>query len=175
MPKLSDTQAILLSTAAQRSDESLLPPPDSLGGLSDRIRLAVASLIKRGFAVEQPVADTAQGWRGDSEQLVGAVITDAGRRAINIELEVGEAIIEGSADADIDEASAPSIPKPRPTKTALVLTLLQREQGATLAEMVEATSWLPHTTRAALTGLRKKGHEIAKGKRGDATCYTLAA
>ncbi len=30
---------------------------------------------------------------------------------------------------------------------------------------VEATDWLPHTTRAALTGLRKKGHTIAKSAR----------
>jgi hypothetical protein len=46
---------------------------------------------------------------------------------------------------------------------------------ATPIEMVEATGWLPHTTRAALTGLRKKGHAIAKGKRGDVTCYSIVA
>jgi hypothetical protein len=56
-----------------------------------------------------------------------------------------------------------------------VVALLEREQGATLAEMVEATGWLPHTTRAALTGLRKKGRAIAKTKRGDATCYRIEA
>ena len=47
---------------------------------------------------------------------------------------------------------------PGPThgsKSAAVIALLQREQGATLAEMIEATGWLPHTTRAALTGLKK--------------------
>lgn len=175
MPKLTDTQAILLSTAAQRSDESLLPPPASLGALSDRIRGAVAALIKRGFAAEQPVADTAQRWRGDSEQLVGAVITDAGRRAINIDPDIGDAIPEGDGEAGTDEASVRSSSEPRPTKTALVLTLLQRDQGATLAELVAATGWLPHTTRAALTGLRKKKHDIVKGKRDDTTCYTLAA
>ena len=31
MPKLTDTQAILLSAASQRADGSLLPPPESLG------------------------------------------------------------------------------------------------------------------------------------------------
>jgi hypothetical protein len=39
--------------------------------------------------------------------------------------------------------------------------------------MVEATGWLPHTTRAALTGLRKKGHVLEKSKRDDATCYRI--
>jgi len=29
-------------------------------------------------------------------------------------------------------------------------------------------------TQAALTGLRKKGHAIVRGKRDDMSCYTLA-
>jgi hypothetical protein len=40
--------------------------------------------------------------------------------------------------------------------------------------MVEATGWLPHTTRAALTGLRKKGYAIQKSKNPDGvTVYRL--
>jgi DNA-binding IclR family transcriptional regulator len=61
-----------------------------------------------------------------------------------------------------------------PSKISMVLGLLRREEGATLAELVEATGWLPHTTRAVLTGLRKKGHRLDKTKRGDATCYRIA-
>jgi DNA-binding MarR family transcriptional regulator len=61
------------------------------------------------------------------------------------------------------------------TKSAAVLTLLQREQGATLGEIVEATEWQPHTSRAMLTGLRKKGHVIDRRKRDDVTCYHLLA
>ncbi len=60
------------------------------------------------------------------------------------------------------------------SKIAAVIALLEREQGATLAEMVEATGWLPHTTRAALTGLKKKGHTVSKDKRDDVTCYHIA-
>jgi hypothetical protein len=29
-----------------------------------------------------------------------------------------------------------------------------------LEALVEATGWLPHTTRAALTGLRKRGYTV---------------
>lgn len=61
------------------------------------------------------------------------------------------------------------------TKTDLVLKLLRRSQGAVLAELVEATGWLPHTTRAALTGLRKKGHVLEKTRRGDVSCYRIVA
>jgi DNA-binding IclR family transcriptional regulator len=54
-----------------------------------------------------------------------------------------------------------------------VLAHLQREQGATLAELVAATGWQPHTIRAMLTGLRKKGHVIERRKRGEVSCYHL--
>ena len=43
------------------------------------------------------------------------------------------------------------------TKMAGVVGLLERDKGATLAELMAATAWLPHTVRAALTGLRKRG------------------
>ena len=46
------------------------------------------------------------------------------------------------------------------TKIAHVVTLLERRDGATLEELVAATGWLPHTTRAALTGLRKRGYPL---------------
>jgi len=46
------------------------------------------------------------------------------------------------------------------TKIAQVIELLQRREGATLAELVAATGWLPHTTRAALTGLRMRGYAV---------------
>lgn len=65
-------------------------------------------------------------------------------------------------------------PKPE-SKTSQVIKLLKRKQGATLDEMVKTTGWQKHTTRAALTGLKKKGHTIERDKRGDATCYRITA
>ena len=56
-----------------------------------------------------------------------------------------------------------------------MLALLQRDGGVTLAELIEATGWLPHTTRAALTGLRKKGHAVDRVKRDGTTCYCIVA
>lgn len=53
---------------------------------------------------------------------------------------------------------------PKPNKTEKVLALLKRTGGATLDELVEATGWLPHTARAALTGLKKKGYSIERTK-----------
>lgn len=68
-------------------------------------------------------------------------------------------------------------PKPakRSSKSGLVLQMLQRSEGATIAQIVGATGWLPHTTRAALTGLKKKGHEITSAKaEGEERVYRAA-
>ncbi|MDX3899161.1 MAG: DUF3489 domain-containing protein [Sphingobium sp.] len=48
-------------------------------------------------------------------------------------------------------------PANRATKSAAVQKLLARNKGATLAEIMTATHWQPHSARAFLTGLRKKG------------------
>ena len=55
------------------------------------------------------------------------------------------------------------------TKQARVITLLGRDTGASLDELIAATGWLPHTTRAALTGLRHKGFVLDRDKRADGT------
>ena len=74
-----------------------------------------------------------------------------------------------STDMPATEAATPrpktSTPaEPRQTKSAAVLALLRRKEGATLDQLVEATGWLPHTARAALTGLKRKGHAITSSK-----------
>jgi hypothetical protein len=43
---------------------------------------------------------------------------------------------------------------------ARVIELLQRGHGATIDDLIAATGWLAHTTRAALTGLRKRGYAV---------------
>lgn len=74
-----------------------------------------------------------------------------------------------------ETASQGSSPAPakRVSKTDLVLDLLQRPEGATIDQMVAATGWLPHTTRAALTGLRKKGHALVSEKLDGARRYRI--
>ncbi len=71
------------------------------------------------------------------------------------------------------EAMAPAPTEPRVNKSDLVIGLLQRTGGATLDEMVAATGWLPHTTRAALTGLKKKGHPVTSEKADGVRHYRI--
>ena len=74
-------------------------------------------------------------------------------------------------------AVAPARKPPRSqTKQALVIGLLQGEGGATLDDLVTATGWLPHTTRAALTRLRQSEFMVEKSKdEGGRTVYHTAA
>lgn len=62
------------------------------------------------------------------------------------------------------EAMPPAAAQPRVNKSDFVIGLLHRPSGVTLDEMIAATGWLPHTTRAALTGLKKKGHLVTSEK-----------
>jgi hypothetical protein len=50
------------------------------------------------------------------------------------------------------------------TKTGAVLRLLNRPTGASVTDLQKSTGWQPHSVRAALTGLRKKGHDIRRDK-----------
>ena len=71
------------------------------------------------------------------------------------------------------EVAPPAPTTPRVSKSDLVVTLLKRGGGTTLDEMVAATGWLPHTTRAALTGLKKKGHQVVSEKVDDVRRYRI--
>lgn len=63
---------------------------------------------------------------------------------------------------------------PSGSKRELVLGLLGRGEGASLAELIAATGWLPHTTRAALSRLRSAGQVLLKSTRQDGcTAYRI--
>jgi hypothetical protein len=67
----------------------------------------------------------------------------------------------------VPNQSATDRPENRPefrtgSKQALILAMLRKKGGASLSELQSATGWLPHTTRAALTGLRKRGHILSR-------------
>ena len=67
--------------------------------------------------------------------------------------------------------SASLSPGKRQTKAALVLDMLARDTGVSLEELCQATSWQAHTSRAFLTGLRKKGRVLDRSKRDDGTTF----
>ncbi|WP_458094220.1 DUF3489 domain-containing protein [Roseomonas sp. WA12] len=73
------------------------------------------------------------------------------------------------------------------TKQQAVLTLLRREKGATIAQVMDATGWAQHTVRGFLAGLKKKGHAVevlervrqvgpgAQGAKGSYSVYRIGS
>src|SRR5258708_19193502 len=51
---------------------------------------------------------------------------------------------------------SPAAAAPRQSKQATVIALLSRPEGATVAEVVAATGWQPHTVRGLFSGTLKK-------------------
>jgi len=166
MTKLSDTQAIILSAAAQRPEHIALPLPESLrGGAAAKV---VGALLAKGF-LEEVDADMRKGepvWRetGDGHGVT-LVATDAGLAAIGIETEGADApaganeapIEEPATDTPTEAAAAPKARTPREgTKQATLIAMLRAPGGATLDEIVAATGWLSHTARGAMSGALKK-------------------
>ena len=156
MTKLSDTQSVILSAAAQRTDRFALPLPKNLkGGAAHKV---VSALVAKGLLKEvkanRKLNDPV--WREtDDGRLVTLVITDAGLAAVGIEPdEPKEPASEAPASP---QPAAPKERKPREgTKQQQMIDLLRRPKGATLAEIVDATGWQQHTIRGAMAGALKK-------------------
>ena len=74
------------------------------------------------------------------------------------------------------EASASTTAPRSGTKIDNVVKMLGRSEGATLEAIIKATGWLPHSTYAALTGLRKRGYALERSRddKGDPSVYRLA-
>lgn len=177
MTKLSDTQAIILSAAAQREDRIALPLPESLrGGAAAKV---VGAMLAKGFLQE---ADAAMRkgepvWRetGDGHGVT-LVATDAGLAAIEIEPEDANTAPAGATDVPSEQPApnTPTEPKPAPktrtpregTKQATLIAMLRAPDGATIEEIMAATGWQSHTVRGAMAGALKKklGLEVTSEK-----------
>lgn len=174
MSKLNDLQMILLSHAAKTDAGSIFPLPASVTDRG-RAQKKLKALLRRGLVTETETSNEAAGWRSDDNTQFGLIITEQGKAAIGVREDNDGADVAASNAAASQPGTAAPVREARAgSKIANVLAFLGRADGATLAELVEATGWLPHTTRAALTRLKKKGHVITKAKRDDITCYHIA-
>lgn len=171
---LTDAQLLMLRAAAQREDRILAAPPKLRGGAAQKV---AAKLIAAGLVKEIKAKTGAPAWRSDVEagKSFALKLTAAGLKASAVhDSMAADAAAETKTPSDGagDAIKSPAAPAPREgTKIAGVVGLLQRADGATLDEVIAATGWLPHTSRAALTGLRKRGYAIekhlnAEGRRG---------
>jgi len=123
-------------------------------------------------------------WRRDEEKghIYALKLTAAGVKTIAVDEILPS---QGEAERRADHSMVSVDPKPEPgstpaafvdtanggvastlksprrgTKIAAVIELLHGSNGVTLVELVANTGWLPHTARAALTGIRKRGYAV---------------
>ena len=156
MTKLTETQTIVLSAGAQRPDNIAMPLPKGLAGAA--AKMAVSKMIEHGW-LQEVDANLRRGeplWRetGDGHGTT-LVVTNAGLLAIGIEpvvVKTAVALREHAA-----KATRPKLPTQRDgTKQAMLITMLQAPEGATVAEIVAVTGWMAHTARGSISGVLKK-------------------
>ena len=178
MPRLNDTQRVILRAAAEREDGAVLPLPKSLKARGAALTRTLEALRKKGLLEQKPAPRDAEAWREDGRRLM-LVITDAGLEAID----------GGPAEKPAKKSRASEGRRKRPrtgrmtagpgskgqkaasavrqgTKQALLIDLLKRKTGAAIEEIVEATGWQAHSVRGAISGTLKKklGLKVASEK-----------
>lgn len=188
MAKLTDTQLIILSAAAARDDGLASVPAKMNKPAAAKVG---ACLVKRKLMRELKAKSGMPVWRADDDgRPISLIITRQGRETIGVEAadESDKEVVDmqtrtptrrvatkskAGADSSAGQTSDASLPR-KDTKLALVIGKLSTKSGATLEALTLATGWLPHTTRAALTGLRKRGFTIElTRKEGHASSYRI--
>jgi hypothetical protein len=128
---------------------------------------------------ESPVAAATEPRTGLREAAAATVAAWETQDGLEAALEALKAALGNRAPA-----RTPGAPrKPREgTKQEAVLTLLRREDGATIAQVMDATGWAQHTVRGFFAGLKKKGHtvevlervkQVSAGKQGAKGSYSI--
>ena len=181
--KLTDTQLLMLSAAAQRNDHYLVAAPNLKVAAAQKI---AGKLIASGLVKEIKAKRGIPVWRRDNDAGLSYALrlTAAGSNAVAIDEsskpehvdddgDLRESVALARSSSEEHSALNPSSvgengtapqrsSSPRGgTKLARVVELLQQDRGASIAELVVVTGWLAHTTRGALTGLRKRGFVTA--------------
>jgi Protein of unknown function (DUF3489) len=184
--KLSDSQCALIEVAAAREDRCLVLPPNLKGGAAQKV---AAKLIAEGLAKEVKAKAGAPIWRRDaeSEQAYSLKLSATGVKANALgEGPSGNSALVSSIQQRVPDlkdspaasdkgAEAGTAPPREGSKLASVMALLRRSEGATIEVLTKATGWLPHTTRAAITGVRKRGYSVILDRSAEgASVYRLS-
>ena len=180
---LTDTQRQLLASAALQPDGAVVLPERRGRGTANAAR----ALLTKALVREIRAKADAPVWRQDEAtgRRFSLVLTKAGRavatEAAAATTEVPQAELQGAAAAygaasTTTEGDAGSAATPRSgTKLAEVIALLRREAGSSVTELMAVTGWLPHTTRAAMTGLRKRGYAVTREAGDTGSVYRIEA
>ncbi|MEX1147718.1 MAG: DUF3489 domain-containing protein [Sphingomonadales bacterium] len=186
-PKLTDTQLVILSAAAARDAGALLPMPEPLKLNRRSTTRVLNGLVRKGLAVGITASPDDVVWRlSDDGERLTLVITDQGLAALGIKCHPDRHREVGQKDTKTDGSEKGAqrsgiVPKPtssKPvTKIGVVIDMLSRGEGATVADLMAVTGWQAHSMRGAMSGtVRKKmGHSLVSNTvEGRGRVYSIA-
>ncbi len=149
--QLTNTQTTILTQATYRPDGNIEPLPPALrGGVRTKV---IDGLLARDLITKFHYPDHVEYY-----------LTDAGYAAVGRTRPAPEPEPAHEADADFEAemAAAESTWQDAPRRTrdnskqAQVVAMLKRPEGATVAQIMGATSWQAHTVRGTFAGAFKK-------------------
>ncbi len=157
--------------------------PAQAAPLTEEIALLDQALAARTATPRASLRDAAQrvldAWDASPAQ-------DATDNPISRAIDALRTLLAGKPARVAREPGAPRKPR-EGTKQEQVLAMLRRPEGATVAQIAEATGWAQHTVRGFFAGLKKKGHAVEvksrermvgpnkTGAKGSYSIYRIAA
>ncbi|MBL4538462.1 MAG: DUF3489 domain-containing protein [Oceanicaulis sp.] len=147
MSKLTPTHLAILNALSTQDGPAPVDQLSSLPASGAALEAHIDHLANRGFLTRTGKA---------------IAITEIGQAALSeTPAKTAKTVKSQPASAPAPEPSEAKSDGP-PTKKARLIALLTAETGVTVPDLAANLDWLPHTTRAALTGLRKAGYTIDK-------------
>jgi hypothetical protein len=162
------------------------PPPEATPAapLTEEIAMLDQALAARAAAPRTSLRDAAAAvlaaWDDEANRATDMIA------ALDAPMEALRTLLAGKPARTPRDPGAPRKPR-EGTKQEQVLAMLRRPEGATVAQIAEATGWAQHTVRGFFAGLKKKGYAVEvksrermvgpnkAGAKGSYTIYHLPA
>jgi len=189
-PNEGDVVADTAPTVAPETTAGESPAPTDEAAPAAPLREEIALLDQ---LLAAPAATPRTSLRDAATAVLAAWDDQAGRfgthegdmiGALDAPIAALRAMLAAKPDRTQREPGTPRKPR-EGTKQEQVLAMLRRSEGATVAQIAEATGWAQHTVRGFFAGLKKKGHAVEvksrermvgpnkTGAKGSFTVYAL--
>ena len=173
--KLTDPQLVLLSRASQRPDQCAEIPPTLKGGAAQKLAVTARGLAAVG--IDQAGAlPKGRPSSGVNEKRSAPTLGRPSKSAAAPHKTTATRPAPIRRKASKDEIRQPSAKvSPRRSKQSHVIEMLQQKEGTTVAAIIKATNWQPHSVRGFLAAVvrNKLGLTLTSEKTGTERVYRI--
>ncbi|MGK7864925.1 DUF3489 domain-containing protein [Falsiroseomonas sp. E2-1-a4] len=152
-----DTAPTVAPAAEPAAQDATVAEAAQAAPLTEEIAMLDQALAARAAAPRTSLRDAAAAilaaWDDEANRATDMIA------ALDAPMEALRTLLAGKPARAPREAGAPRKPR-EGTKQEQVLAMLRRPEGATVAQIAEATGWAQHTVRGFFAGLKKKGHAV---------------